>query len=189
MMPLDVSIERLSRGLLGLDPGPLAELRRMAPGGPGVPAYWRLANDCGFREDDADVWMQVVKIMAILSPKGQRSDKDRLHDASHRLGAALCDGGDPRWRPRNPTEPQGEFSEKRLARFLALSPAGRGEALERIARMLARSRDPARGIDCITLARLLLVPDDKRPLQHLARDYHRRLDDAARPAKQKETPE
>lgn len=190
MPPLEETIDRLSNELLALAPGPLAELRRMEVSGPGAPAYWRLARECGFLDGSPDLWMRIAAIMAILTPKGKRRENDRLHDSKRRLGAVLCDGADPGW----PGDARGDdlrpfLSETRLARFLAQPAGQRGEAIARIARMLAARRDPARGVNCIEIAVLLLSPDNERNLQNVAHDYYKRLDDAARKSKAEETEE
>lgn len=190
-MPLDETVKELSRMLLSLAPGPLAELRRMEVSGPPVPIFWRLATKCEFDKSNTDAWKQVVKILAILTPKGEKRPAYCLHDVKRGLGTVLCDGGDPGWRFQN-DPPDGVFSEKRLARFLALPRAQRGPALERIARLLARTRDAASGINCTDIAALLLTGDNKDSLDRIARDYYRRLDrPAARDAEtvSKETEE
>ena len=112
----------LARSLLGLGTGPLAELRRMDVNGVGPPAYWHVAKEAAFveRADDSRR-MQIVKILAILTPKGRRLSSDRLHERQHPLGRFLCAGGDPQWRPAQVEEPDGVISQVRLARFLALS--------------------------------------------------------------------
>lgn len=185
-MPLKETVESLSGELPRLGTGPLAELRRMKVGGPGVAAFWVLAGKCDFLDDtNTNTWMRIVKIMAILTPKGQGGAQRPLHDAKRRLGAVLCDGGNPDW-PANPDEPRPVVSETRLARLLAQRPDQRSEALECIARMLAARRDPASGIDCIDLARLLLRPE-KADLQTLARTYYQRLDAAAHKSSQEGT--
>ncbi len=125
-------ISRLSAEMLALAPGPLAELRRMEPGGAGSAAYWRLASRCGFLHADAERWLRIVKIMAILTPKGERQPSDRLHDPDRPLGAVLCDGGDPAWQPPHRDNPDGVLPEKRLARFLALPPRGDRPLKERL---------------------------------------------------------
>ena len=71
-MPLEEKIPKLSERLLRSGTGDLAELRRMEIGGPGPAAYWRLAAECGFLESDADAWMRIVRIMALLTPKEQQ---------------------------------------------------------------------------------------------------------------------
>lgn len=185
MSMIEETIESLSAKLLGLDPGPLAELRRMQPDGPGTPIFWRLAAQYNFRDPDLGAWKQIVRILALLTPRGSRSGDARLHERSRRLGAVLCDGGNPAWPPPGP-EPNPALSEQRLARFLAMSSAQRGDALERIARLLARTRDPQSGINCVEIARLLLYPDDVRQLQDIARDYYSKLDRAAKQSTKQE---
>lgn len=169
----------ISRELLSLGTGPLAELRRMRPGDIGPPAYWRIAANCGLPPNAADNWMQIVKIMAILAPKGERDTQTRIH-GSHALGRALCDGGDPGWKPENPLDPRGLFSEERLNRLTLAPPGSRAEALERVMLRLARTRSPQTGINCAELARLILDPDDPAPMRKLAYDYFSRLDQKAR---------
>jgi CRISPR system Cascade subunit CasB len=183
---LDEQIFNLSREMLALDPGPLAELRRIEHGVPGPSAYWRLAAKCGFLEEDAERWMRIVKIMAILTPKGQHQVTDRLHEKKRRLGAVLCDGGDPGWKPRSFDDPDGIIPQHRLARFLALPEDQRAPALERLARSIARTRQRDCGVNCTEIAWLILWSDPKQTLQNLARDYFQRLDRAARSANDKE---
>jgi CRISPR system Cascade subunit CasB len=181
MPSLDETIATVSQRLLGLDPGPLAELRRMEPDSIGTPIFWRLAAELDFSADQTKEWMQVVRILAILTPKSRLNPAVRLHDGYRRLGRAFCDGGDQAW-PSNPKNPRPALSETRFARLLATPAAQRGEALARIARMLARTRAPEVGINCTDIARLLLQTDNSHPLQDLARDYYRRLDPADRNA-------
>ena len=49
---------------------------------------------------------------------------------------------------RSPQKPRPALSEARFARLLATPASQRGEAIERIARMLARTRTPEVGINC-----------------------------------------
>jgi CRISPR system Cascade subunit CasB len=187
MRTLEETIASLSAGLLALDPGPLAGLRRMEPGDAGAAAYWRLASEYGFLDAPADIWMRIVNVMAILTPKGERQPPDRLHDAKQGLGTVLCDGGDSAWPGDiKGAEPRPFLSETRLARFLAQPVAQRGQALERLARMLAPSRSPESGVNCTHIAWLLLNSNGDRTTQTIARDYYRRLDTASRSAQSKE---
>lgn len=176
-------IGKLSAAMRPLGTGDLAELRRMASDGPGCAAFWHLAAACGFIEEAnrTDTWMRIVKIMAILTPKGERTGAPPVHDPKQRLGAALCDGGDPAWS----AEARPLLSETRLMRFLA-EPHRRAETLERIARMLAAGRKSDSGFDCTAIAALLLFPTSKTIPREIARAYYRRLDHAAHEAKQKE---
>lgn len=161
-----------------LDPGPLANLRRMTPE-LGAPAFWRLAArhpDTIGRETQA--WAAIITILAILTPKGAAENRPALHDAKHAFGAVLCDGGDPNWSGDRPV-----FSERRLAQLLAARGPARTEALIRAARILARSRPPGAGLDVRGIAGAVLYPD---LTARIAEHYYRRLDRAT-PAQTKET--
>ncbi|MGY0833780.1 type I-E CRISPR-associated protein Cse2/CasB [Azospirillum argentinense] len=187
MPSLNDAVTAIAARLLALDPGPLAELRRMEPGGAGTPAFWRLAAERDLPRSKTDAWMRIVRIMAILSDKGAPETRKPLHDWKRPLGAALADGGDKEWTPPPGDEASPVLSEARFIRFLALPPQERGEALERMARALARRRQPGHGLDCADIAELLLFGDDPRPIQKLARDFYNRLDGAKRRAeKEKE---
>lgn len=185
MLGLEETITSLSTKLLGLAPGPIAELRRMPPDGAGTPVFWRLAVQHEFRDSDLHTWKQIIRILALLTPRGNLGGDAKLHERSRHLGTVLCDGGNLAWPPPGP-EPNPVVSEKRLARFLAMSTAQRGEALERIVRMLARTRNPQSGVNCIEIARLLLYPDNVRPLHDIAHDYYSKLDRTAKQSKKEE---
>ncbi|MBF0185572.1 MAG: hypothetical protein HQM06_14465 [Magnetococcales bacterium] len=173
---LGEAISRASAFLLRLDPGPLARLRRMAVNGPSETAFWQLAGKCGFLADfQEDKWLQLVKIMAILTPKGDPANRGRLHQSEYAFGTALCDGAQPGWSGEIPF-----FSERRLARFLTLPFARRGEALEGMARMLAANRTPNSGINCLDIA-CLLFSDDVKHTRKLASTYYKRLDSTRNP--------
>lgn len=159
-----------------LDPGPLAALRRMETG-IGAPAFWRLASR--HRETIGKAperWMPVVRMLAILSPPGERDTSVKLHDPNRRLGAVLCDGGDPGW-PDSPTDPQPVFSEARLAQLMTARGARRVELLESAMRRLARGRRRDSGVNVQDIAKLALYPHDTN-LHFLARPYYDRLDRA-----------
>jgi len=189
MRPLEETIAVLSAKLLALDPGPLSELRRMEPDGVGTSMFWRLVATLDLPVLKTSEWMQIVRILAVLTPKSAQNASVRLHDRSFRLGRILCDGGNPAW-PTDPQNPRPALSEQRLARLLVTPASQRGEALERIARMLARSRSPEVGINCTEIALLLLGPSNPLPLQDVARSYYARLDYADRDSnKAKETME
>lgn len=186
MPSLDETIATVSQKLLGLDSGPLAELRRMEPDGAGTPIFWRLAAELSFHSDQTREWMQIIRILAILTPKSRLNPTVRLHDRSRWLGRVLCDGGNPAW-PTDRNSPRPALSEERFARLLATPVAQRGEALTRTARMLARSRAPELGVNCAEVARFVLDSGDSRLLQNIARAYYDRLDHATRNPKKEGT--
>ena len=159
-----------------LDPGALAALRRMDVRS-AAPAFWRLAAqhaDTIGRQDLAQQWMQIVRILAILTPRGDPAKRPHLHASDRRLGEVLCDGGDRGW-----TGPRPVFSEHRLARLMAAREPQRAVLLTRAARALARSMQPGSGLNVPDIAYTLLDPDDGR---RLAEPYYRRLDPAERSA-------
>ncbi|WP_372015887.1 hypothetical protein P7L65_20310 [Tistrella mobilis] len=181
-------VAALSAQLLKFDGGDRAALRRMEPDTPAPPAYWRLVTVAGFihwSEEKQAVLRRVVRQMALLVPAGE-TDKVTLHKTDRPLGAVLCDGGDGEWASRG-GPPQPVISEDRLARFLAMPARGRGDALDRMLRGIARRRSPALGIDCGELLMLALRPDDTARLNDIAREYYHRLDQATRSAQQKAT--
>ncbi|MBN8892685.1 MAG: hypothetical protein BGO51_18125 [Rhodospirillales bacterium 69-11] len=177
MSTLDATIEAISATLNGLDPGPLAELRRMTPGGPAPAAFWRLCAAHDLEKGKLDTWQRIVHVMAILADTGPPERRRPLHDRARRLGTVLCDGGDPGWGPPPGAEPRPVVSEARLARFLALQPGARGAAIERLARMISRTRAPGHGVNCIDIATMLLSPSMPKDVPLT---YYGRLDHAAR---------
>lgn len=157
---LGSTIGKLATAMLRLDPGELARLRRMQTNGPGELAFWRLAVEFSLRTDDRG--LQLVRILALLAPKGDPASRSSFHDFERRsLGAALADA---------------RYSEARLARFLELPFDKRGEALERMARLLRAKR--VLPVNCLDIACLLLSDDVKHP-RKLAQDYYRRFDKTA----------
>lgn len=151
-----------------LDPGALADLRRMTPE-LGAPAFWRLAAqhpDTIGR--DTQAWAAIITILAILTPKGAPINRPALHDAKRAFGAVLCDGGDPAWSGDRPV-----FSERRLAQLLAARGPARIEALTRAARILAHTRLAAVGLDVRGIAWAVLDPN---AATRIAEHYYRRLD-------------
>ena len=174
----DAAIAAAAR-LRYLDPGALAELRRMTPHA-GAPAYWRLAAqhpDTIGRARDEETWMDIVRILAILTPKGDPATRPSLHNPKRRLGEVLCDGGDSDW-----TGPRPLVSQLRLARLMSARGPQRAELLRHAARMIVHSRREV-GIDVADIALVLLRPDDGR---RLAEPYYRRLDRAEAAARKSE---
>ncbi len=167
----------VARELRHLEPGPLAELRRMKDRS-GAPMFWRLAarhpKTIGCREK-AFEWMTIVRIMAILSDKGDPASRSPLHDFRRPLGAMLCDGGDPAWPQDRAGTVKPVFSERRFTQLLASRATQRLALLERAARALVRSRAPGSGVNVTDIAHVLLEPLDVR---RLADPYYKRLDRA-----------
>jgi CRISPR system Cascade subunit CasB len=182
-MRLESIVDTLSRGLLALDTGSLADLRKMSVDGPGPHAYWKLAAECDVIDQPFLRWAPLVRAMALMTPKGQRQLSDRVHDHERKLGAALCDGGAAAWPNGSPSP---LLSEQRLGRLLAAPGARRSEMLTRAVAMVAVNRDRSRGLDCVGLASLMLGKDVKRDAEDVARAYYRRLDGANRAANTKE---
>lgn len=160
-----------------IPPGPLAELRRMTEEAP-APEFWRMAarhpHTIGNRKQYAE-WTAIVRILAILTEKGDPAGRRPLHDRQRALGEVLCDGGDQEWPPPGGGLPRPAFSERRLAQLMAARGRQRAVLLTRAARALARSRDPSDGINVVDIAYTLLAPDNRR---QLAEPYYRRLDRA-----------
>ncbi|MDG1117624.1 MAG: hypothetical protein P8N72_10910 [Flavimaricola sp.] len=158
------------RELGRLDPGALADLRRMQAES-AAPAFWRLAarhpDTIGARQE---AWIVILRIFAILTPKGAAEGRPALHDAARPFGAALCDGGDPGW-----TGPSPILSERRLAQLLNARGETRNVLLTRAARALATSRPPGAGLDVRTIAWAVLAP---KGAAKIAETYYRRLDHA-----------
>jgi len=177
---LGATIREIAGALRRLDPGPLAELRRMEPNRVEAlaPYFWRLASRHGLRPHDR--WALIVKMMAILTDKGDPTNRSSPHVTRSKdngwrgLGHALCDGGDPAWpggaAPR-PMQP-----ETRFARLVAAKGKVRDELLLRAVRALATKKPPSVGVDCVGIALLVLRPGDTEATRRLAEDYYDRLD-------------
>src|SRR5690606_31908296 len=167
-------IAKTSVILLHSGPGPIARLRRMDVTGPGEADFWQLAKYGGFLDEIAgDNWLRIVKIMSLLTPKGDYKANHVLHDPATPLGRLLCDGGNRDWSGPRPFS-----AEDRLMRFVAMPFEKRGDALERMARMLASSRRPNSGVNCVDIACLLFSADVKHT-RKLAKTYYQRLDSKA----------
>lgn len=161
--------------LKDLAPGPLAALRRMEfPNG--APCFWRLAarypeTIAPSREAD---WMTIVKILAILTPKGDPEQRKPLHQVRRALGKVLCDGGNPAWPGSNPPRPV--LSERRLAQLLASRGEQKRVLFTRAMQAISRTYQSGSGINVVDIARTVLGrnPGD------VARSYYHRLDRAER---------
>ena len=189
-IPREAAIQAADK-LQHLEPGPLAELRRME-NETGAPAFWRLVAkhpDTIGRLDRQEQWMEIIRILAILTPKGQRfsGENPELHEPLHnprrRLGAVFCDGGDPdpSW-PKEGGTPRPMLSEFRLAKLIAARGQQRAVLLKHAARMVLRSRQDI-GVNVADIALVLLQPANGR---RLAEPYYRRLDRAELAAKKTE---
>lgn len=178
----------IGQSLAGLDPGPLAELRRMSLSGDGAgaPYFWRLASRHDFGAGARlQTWARIIQIMAVLTDKGQPEGKRSPHapptkDNGWRgLGHALCDGADPAWG-NGAIDPRPILSELRFARLIAARGSMRAELMERAGRALAAKKPPGTGVNCIDLAWLLVDPGNPAHTRKLARNYYARLDRARR---------
>lgn len=182
--PADV-VRAAAAWLHHLPPGPLAELRRMTDDAP-APQFWRLAarhpNTIG-RKDKQSEWVAIVRILAILTDKGDPAGRSPLHDPARALGEVLCDGGNPDWPSGAPRTPRPVFSERRLAQLMAARGTQRTAHLERAARVIAKSRATGSGVDIQDIAFIVLNPGNTR---RLAETYYRRFDRAEQAARESE---
>ena len=184
---LGKTIASIGQTLAELDPGALADLRRMSLAGDevGAPYFWRLAARHNFPSAQLQTWARIVQIMAVLTDKGASENKRSSHaprsetNAWRGLGHVLCDGGDLSWG-HGESDPRPVLSELRFARLLASRGEMRAELMERTARALAAKKPPGAQINCTDLARFLLYPDDPEHGRTLARDYYARHDRAGR---------
>ena len=171
------AIQAATAAIRRLEPGALAELRRMRAGRL-APTFWRLAaqhpGTIG-REDQEPQWMAILRIIAILIPTGSPDGRPKLHDQRQRLGKVLCDGGDPAWDGRKPA-----LSEQRLAQLLSARGKQRAVLLTRAARAIARSRASGSGVNVVDIAVALLWPDADDSERRIAKPYYDRLDAAQR---------
>lgn len=165
-----------------LDPGGLADLRRMSEERI-APAFWRLAaqhpHTIG-RADQEHAWLAILRIVAILTPTGDPDARPTLHDHRQHLGKVLCDGGDPSWDGRKPA-----LSEPRLAQLLSARGNQRAVLLTRAARAIVRSRATRSTVNVIDIAAVLLHP--RASTRQIAKPYYDRLDAAQRPEPTGET--
>jgi hypothetical protein len=156
---LGETINSIASAMLRLGPGDLARLRRMKTDGPGELVFWGLAVRHHLRTDVKG--MALVRILALLAPKGDLENRKPFHETKQSLGEALAKTG---------------FSETRLARFLEQPFDRRAEALERMARWL--SAKGATPVNCIDIA-CLLFSNDVKHARKLADTYYRGFDWAA----------
>jgi len=163
-----------------LEPGPLAELRRMK-NNLGSPLFWRLASI--FPEtigsNKHDEWVVIIRILAILTEKGDPKARGKLHNPNRPLGQVLCDAGNPgnTWPENRTLKPIPKFSEHRFMQLLSSRGKQRAVLVERAARILARTMASGSGLDVTHLAWAILNPENG---EILAREYYKRLDQAER---------
>lgn len=178
--PVNKTATDAARMLKDLAPGPLAALRRMKlPNG--APCFWRLAarhpETIPSREAD---WMTIVKILAILTPRGDPEQRKPLHQSRRALGEVLCDGGNPAWPDSNPPRPV--LSERRFAQLLASRGEQKRALFTRAMQAINRTYQSGSGINVVDIAWAVLSSNSGSMKQRLARAYYRRLDRAGRNA-------
>ena len=182
-----VAVRAAAAYLQHLLPGQLADLRRMTPEAP-APLFWRLAAqhpETIGRKDSQSEWVAIIRMLAILTEKGDPANRHPLHDHKRRLGEVLCDGGDPSWPSMASRSPRPALSERRLAQLMAARDPQRTVHLERAVRAIASSRGsgPGSGVNVVDIAYAVLGPRDVR---QLAETYYRRLDRAEQAARESE---
>lgn len=147
-------VYHLSREILKMNPGQLARLRRMDVSGPGAMEYWKLIVSSEFKSSNQV--MQLVKTMAILTPKGPPNKTKKLHSQENSLGHVLS---------------MVNYPETRLMRLIALQHTRRFDALERIAKWISAKHTT--GVNCVDIACLLFSKDVKHT-RRLAEEYYRK---------------
>lgn len=156
-------VARMAKTILHLDPASAAALRRGPLAGAGAAAYWKILAQLDIRTGPAlePAWAALVQAIAVLTPKGERPERQSAHNPAIPFGAALF---------------AAEISELRLARLLNTPRSLRPEASVRICRRLASAGHNR--FDLKDLYGLLLNERDW-PLRKIAREYYRA--EAARP--------
>ena len=175
------AVRHAAQELYRLDPGGLAAARRMN-GKTAAPLFWRLAaqypQTIGKRDKQED-WTAIIRILAILTEKGDPAKRHPLHDPERPLGEVLCDGGSRENWPKESEIRGGNsrpvFSESRLMQLMSARGPQRTVLLERAARALSRSREPGCGVNVVDIAFTVLSSDNSR---RLAEPYYKRLDRA-----------
>jgi CRISPR type I-E-associated protein CasB/Cse2 len=157
------SVNRLAVAMKGaLDPGDVAQLRRLDPRAPGGSAFWRaltlyvephspLQSDEARRLGEESAWAAVMRGMAHMSG---------LHTHGRRLGNALA---------------LADLSELRLNRLLRAEGAVAFDELAGVSTLLAARAIP---VDWAELAELVLIRSDdgaERLRRRIARDFYRSL--------------
>lgn len=175
--PSVLSIALAGCGMLRhLDSGQLANVRRARSLEQAPPVLWRLVARYPSIRFDLEVWMVYLRICAIFTPKGETGNRPKLHNHSRRLGAVLCDGGNPDWPDTGESRPA--ISEQRFAQLLKSRSARRHSLLERSARALMRTFQPHSGVDVGDIAWTLLDLNRSETVRQLSSHYYARLDRA-----------
>ena len=163
------TVAKIAGAVARLDPGAAAALRRDPGAGTGAPAFWKICADCGLTggTERENRWAAFVQCVALITPKGDRANRESAHQASANLGAALRGEGE------TPA-----YSEARLMRLLGTRWDDRPAAALRLARWLA-AKDVSR-VDLRPLAAYLIFNTDSAGRQ-IAREYYsaRRKQDSA----------
>ncbi len=152
---LHTIVPSIAKSISVLSPGLLAELRRGPLDGGGSAAFWRLMAKFQVPKDLERKWAGLIQSIAILIPKGDRSERKSPHNPTVGLGTVLY---------------QANFSELRLARLLSARQDMRIELTIRACRRLAASN--CHQLNLITLAKLVLFNDEEAEYR-VAREYYR----------------
>lgn len=152
---LNTIVPSIAKSISVLSPGLLAELRRGLLDGGGSAAFWRIMAKFEVPIHLEKEWAGLIQSIAILIPKGDRSERTSPHNPTVGLGTALY---------------QANFSELRLARLLSARQDMRIDLTIRACRRLAASR--YNQLNLITLAKLVLFNDEYAEYR-VAREYYR----------------
>jgi CRISPR system Cascade subunit CasB len=162
-LPYREAVNRLAAAMKGaLDPGEVAQLRRLDPQSPGGSAFWRtlalyiepyapLPTSDDRRATEESAWAAVMRGMAHMAV---------LHAPKRRLGRALAEA---------------DVSELRFNRLMRAEGAPLLDEIASVAHLLA-SR--AVSVDWADLASLVLLRSGdaaERHRRHIARDYYHNL--------------
>lgn len=153
---------RIAETILHLDAASTAALRRGPLAGAGAAAYWKILARLDVHAGLAnESWAALVQAIAVLTPKGERPERQSAYNPEISFGVALF---------------AADISELRLARLLNAPRYLRPEASVRTCRRLASAGHNR--FDLRDLYGLLLSKRDWS-LRKIARDYYRA--EAARP--------
>ena len=135
-----------------LDPGDLADLRRISPDSPLPAAFWhvwaRHLVDAGVATPERP-WSLALRAMAVLAG---------LHQPTRPLGEALA---------------HSKLSDMRFTRLLR---AREDQVAHEVRSIAAWLKSHGESCDLSDIAMLLLRPDDENLRHHIARSYYANLD-------------